>query len=177
MPNDPHPPPRPESVFEIDSTEQFKALGHPARTRLLLALGHESATISQLARQLTMAKGSVAHHLSVLAKAGIVEVGETRQVRGGTEVYWQRTTHRIAVTGPAETAHARLLMGSVAAEVGEVAAPLALTVRTLHLSAPAAAEVAEQLLAAVDETQEAAPDTPRYRLVVAVYEAPAPADT
>ncbi|MDX6283729.1 MAG: hypothetical protein QOH03_4800, partial [Kribbellaceae bacterium] len=60
--------------LEISTAEQFKALGHPLRHRLLFALGQEAATISQLATSLGTAKGNVAHHLGVLRDAGMVRV-------------------------------------------------------------------------------------------------------
>lgn len=71
-------------------TVQFKALGHPMRHRLLAALDRGEATISQLAAALDSNKGNVAHHLRVLADAGLVEPAGTRQVRGGTEQYYRR---------------------------------------------------------------------------------------
>src|SRR5918999_3158166 len=91
--------------MSISSPAQFKAMGHPLRQRLLFLLG-EPATISQLASRLGIAKGSIAHHLKVLRDAGMVEVSETRQVRGGTEQYYRRSAARmdIATKAPAPTA-------------------------------------------------------------------------
>jgi DNA-binding transcriptional ArsR family regulator len=73
------------------ATSQFKALGHPMRHRLLAALSGGEATISQLAVALDSNKGNVAHHLKVLADAGLVELAGTQRVRGGTEQYYRRT--------------------------------------------------------------------------------------
>ena len=56
----------------IATPEQFRALGHPMRHRLLLALGQGEATISQLAAALGSNKGNIAHHLKVLTAAGLV---------------------------------------------------------------------------------------------------------
>ena len=51
----------------VATPEHFKALGHPMRHRLLFALGQDQATISQLAAALGSNKGTIAHHLKVLA--------------------------------------------------------------------------------------------------------------
>ena len=51
----------------LTTPEQFKALGHPMRHRLLFALAQGEATISQLAVALGSNKGNIAHHLKVLA--------------------------------------------------------------------------------------------------------------
>jgi DNA-binding transcriptional ArsR family regulator len=71
----------------LRSPEQFKALGHPVRHRLVNLLRQRSATLRQLGDTLGLAKGTVAHHLGVLQDAGMVHVVETRRVRGGTEQY------------------------------------------------------------------------------------------
>lgn len=169
-PSSPHPPS--EGLLEVRDAEQFKALGHPARMRILLLLGQERATTSQLARSLQLAKGSVAHHLSVLERAGIVAVAEARQVRGGTERYWARTTQRIAVAGPNESAHAGVLLDTVAAELAAGPPPTGLTLRTLHLTPTQARALTQSLVATVDGAVDAGTAAPRYRLLVTVYESP-----
>ena len=83
---------REDDVAAVTTPEQFKALGHPMRHRLLFALGQGEATISQLAAALGSNKGNIAHHLKVLADAGLVRPAGTRQVRGGTEQYYQRAS-------------------------------------------------------------------------------------
>lgn len=71
----------------LRSPEQFKALGHPVRHRLVNLLRQRSATLRQLGDALGLAKGTVAHHMGVLQDAGMVHLVETRRVRGGTEQY------------------------------------------------------------------------------------------
>ena len=105
-----------EEILEIRSPEQYKALAHPLRQRLLFALGHAPATTSQLAVALDAQKGNVGHHLKVLREAGLVRVARTRQVRGGTEQYYQRTFRRMSVPGPAAE-HAEAMFGAVAEEL------------------------------------------------------------
>src|SRR2546430_13285416 len=90
-----------DNVAAVTTPEQFKALGHPMRHRLLFALAQGEATISQLAVALGSNKGNVAHHLKVLAGAGLVRLAATRAGRGGTEQYWRR-----APPGPRDDAAA-----------------------------------------------------------------------
>jgi len=90
-----------DDAAAVAATGQFKALGHPMRHRLLAALAQGQATISQLAATLDSNKGNVAHHLKVLADAGLVEPAGTRQVRGGTEQYYQRAAPGLDVGDPA----------------------------------------------------------------------------
>src|SRR5580693_4564647 len=100
----------PHESLTITSAEQYRALGHPLRHQLLFALGQRPATISQLALALDSHKGNVAHHLKVLREAGLVAVTETRQVRGGTEQYYQRTARLLRFPGEQGTAHAGVML-------------------------------------------------------------------
>ena len=53
-------------LLDVTDTDQLRAMGHPTRLRLLLALRADGATISQLAVALETNKGNIAHHLAVL---------------------------------------------------------------------------------------------------------------
>jgi DNA-binding transcriptional ArsR family regulator len=72
----------------LRSPAQYKALGHPARHRLVNVLRQRPATLRQLASALGLAKGTVSYHLRVLREAGLVTRAGTRHVRGGTEEYF-----------------------------------------------------------------------------------------
>jgi DNA-binding transcriptional ArsR family regulator len=72
----------------LSSPAQFKALGHPARHRLVNVLRQRPATLRQLATALGLAKGTVSYHLRVLREAGLVSLVGTRHVRGGTEEHF-----------------------------------------------------------------------------------------
>jgi DNA-binding transcriptional ArsR family regulator len=149
-----HPEP-PEEVREIGSPAEFAALGHPLRHRLLSVLGKQPATVSQLAVRLAARKGNVAHHLKVLREAGLVHVTATRQVRGGTEQYYQRTARRIIVAEP-RPADTTALLGAVAEELNRSPAETHLVWRQLRLT-PANAE---RLRAALTELADEAVDDP-----------------
>src|SRR4051794_36051471 len=162
----PHPP---EDIQEVGSPQQFAALAHPLRQRLLFALGHRPATTSQLAVQLDARKGNVSHHLKVLREAGLVHVAETRQVRGGTEQYYQRTARRMLVTEPQPAGTAAMFAG-VAQEVERSPAEVGLTLRHLRLSPTRARQLAETLTRLVDEAEEDTDDQPVHGVLVTLYQ-------
>ncbi|MEV6735379.1 winged helix-turn-helix domain-containing protein, partial [Streptomyces sp. NPDC051364] len=122
-----------EDVLEIGAPEQFAALAHPLRQRLLFALGHRPATVRQLAARLEAKKGNVAHHLKVLREAGLVHIAETRQVRGGTEQYYRRTARHMVVAEP-QAAGTAAMLAVFAQELDLSPAETHLTLRHLRLS-------------------------------------------
>jgi DNA-binding transcriptional ArsR family regulator len=156
-------------VLEVSTPGQFKGLSHPLRQRLLFALGQRPATVSQLAAGLKAPKGNVAHHLKVLHEAGlVVEVG-TRQVRGGTERYFQRAARRLSISGhvagPAEA-----LLGAVAQEIESAPDEPLLAVRHVRLSPADAQRVGTTLSELVAELSDAGDDEPNYGVLVGVYQ-------
>ncbi|RSS58512.1 transcriptional regulator [Streptomyces sp. WAC01280] len=171
----PYAPP-PEDVLEIRAPEQFAALAHPLRQRLLFALGHRPATTSQLAAQLDAKKGNVAHHLKVLREAGLVHIAETRQVRGGTEQYHQRTARHMVVAEP-QAAGTAAMFAAVAEELDRSPAETHLTLRHLRLSPEKARELGETLAQLVDEAEESAEDQPVHGVLVALYQQAQPTPT
>jgi DNA-binding transcriptional ArsR family regulator len=168
--------PPPEDVLEIVAPEHFAALAHPLRQRLLFALGHQPATIRQLAAQLDAKKGNVAHHLKVLREAGLVHVAETRQVRGGTEQYYQRMARHMVVAEP-QAAGTTAMLAAVAQELDLSPAETHLTLRHLRLSPTKARELGEALAKLVDEAEENAEDQPLHGVLVALYQQALPTST
>ncbi|MFE2285518.1 ArsR/SmtB family transcription factor [Streptomyces sp. NPDC059443] len=168
--------PPPEDVLEIGTPEQFAALAHPLRQRLLFALGHRPATTSQLAAQLEAKKGNVAHHLKVLREAGLVHIAETRQVRGGTEQYYQRTARHMVVAEP-QAAGTAAMLAAFTQELDRSPAETHLTLRHLRLSPAKARELGEALAQLVDEAEEDAEDQPLHGVLVALYQQALPIST
>jgi DNA-binding transcriptional ArsR family regulator len=161
-----------DDVVEISSPEQYKALGHPMRHRLLFALGDDAATISGLAVRFGTRKGNIAHHLKVLREAGLVDVVETRTVRGGTEQYYRRVARKLRYTGQTAVA-----MQAVAAEIeSDPDHPLVL-LRNVRLTREQARALAEALTTLVDEAADAGPDEARYGVLVGVYRPRGPDDS
>ncbi|MGW6884629.1 ArsR/SmtB family transcription factor [Streptomyces goshikiensis] len=169
--------PPPEDVLEIVAPEQFAALAHPLRQRLLFALSRRPATTSQLAAQLDAKKGNVAHHLKVLREAGLVHIAETRQVRGGTEQYYQRTARQMVVAEP-QAAGTAAMLTAVAQELDLSPAEPLLALRHLRLSPAKARELGEalsQLVDGVDEAEEEPEGQPVHGVLVALYQQAPPA--
>ncbi|MFJ6770099.1 ArsR/SmtB family transcription factor [Kitasatospora sp. NPDC091257] len=158
-----------ETVQRISTALQHSALAHPLRQRLLFALSGRPSTISRLAAQLGVNKGSVSHHLRVLSEAGLVRGAGTRQVRGGTEKYFRRTAERFHVAEPQAEGTAALL-GAVAQELDRSPGGHTLALRHLRLSPAKAARLAEALAALVDETEEDAEGEPVHGLLVTLYQ-------
>ncbi|MGK5738544.1 ArsR/SmtB family transcription factor [Micromonospora sp. URMC 103] len=162
-------PERPlDDLLEVTTPEQFKALGHPFRQRLLFSLGQRPATISQLAAALGTAKGNVAHHLKVLRDAGMVRVVHTRPVRGGTEQYYQRSARRLHVA-PGHAGATAAMLGAVAEEIAAAADEPLLELRHLRLTAAQAQRLGAALSELVHEAEDAGDAEPRYGVLVSLY--------
>src|SRR5215831_12927718 len=76
---------------------QVKAIGHPLRTTILGLLHERAATVSELAVAVERHKSTVAHHVKVLAEAGLVQVVRTRRVRAIEERFYGRTARMFYV--------------------------------------------------------------------------------
>lgn len=86
------PPPDYELPDRLALTQpsQVKAVGHPLRTTILGLLHERAASVSELAVALRRPKSTVAHHVKVLAEAGLVRVVRTRRVRAIEERFYGR---------------------------------------------------------------------------------------
>ncbi|THV29660.1 transcriptional regulator [Glycomyces paridis] len=149
----------------IASAQEYRALGHPVRHRLLFALAQKPATLSGLAAELGISKGSAGHHLKILRESGLVVPDRARQVRGGTEQYFRRAAKRMRYeTGEAT----RAAMAAVAEEVLSDGADPFLTVRNVRLSE----EQAERLRRTLEDMVEELSDEEggaRHGVIVGVY--------
>jgi len=76
---------------------QVKALGHPLRNTILGLLHERAATVTELATALERPKSTVAHHVKVLAEAGLLQVVRTRRVRAIEERFYGRTARMFYV--------------------------------------------------------------------------------
>src|SRR6185503_9763737 len=82
----------------LTSPSQVKAIGHPLRTTILHLLHERAATVSELASAVERPKSTVAHHVKVLAEAGLVRVVRTRRVRAIEERFYGRTARMFYVS-------------------------------------------------------------------------------
>jgi DNA-binding transcriptional ArsR family regulator len=154
-----------EDVARVATPQQFRALGHPMRHRLLFALGQGEATISQLAATLGSNKGNIAHHLKVLTDAGLAEPAGTRQVRGGTEHYYRRAHRALQFHDAAIT---QVAFSAIAAEIAAAEPEPFLTLRTLRLNPKHVERIAAALHDLADQKDDAEDDA-RYGLLLGLY--------
>lgn len=155
-----------DDELTITSAQQYRALGHPARHRLLFALGQQAATLSGLAADLGMSKGSTAHHLKILREAGLVRLDHTRQVRGGTEQYFTRAAERLRYDTGKETT--KVTLAAVADEVLSDDSDPLLMLRNIRLS-PAQAQRLRQAMEELVTELTPEDGEARYGVLVGVY--------
>jgi ArsR family transcriptional regulator, arsenate/arsenite/antimonite-responsive transcriptional repressor len=75
----------PKEVQGCELAVLAKALGHPARVRILrLLLGRKSCFCGEIVEHLTLAQATVSQHLKVLRDAGLIQ-GE---IEGPRTCYW-----------------------------------------------------------------------------------------
>jgi DNA-binding transcriptional ArsR family regulator len=85
-------------VIELTSAQHVRALSHPLRTTILGLLHERAATVTELASAVKRPKSTVAHHVSVLTRAGLLRVVRTRRVRAIEERYYGRTARMFYVS-------------------------------------------------------------------------------
>lgn len=81
----------------LTTAAQVKAIGHPLRTAILQMLHERAATVTELAQALERPKSTVAHHVGVLADAGLLQVVRTRKVRAIEERFYGRTARMFVI--------------------------------------------------------------------------------
>ena len=87
-----------EERLALTRPEQVKALSHPLRNTVLQLLHERAATVTELATAAGRPKSTVAHHVKVLAEAGLVRVVRTRRVRAIEERFYGRTARMFYVS-------------------------------------------------------------------------------
>lgn len=80
-----------DDTFELTTPEQRRAISDELRTTILGLLHERAATVTELAAAVKRPKSTVAHHVNVLADAGLLRVVRTRKVRAIEERYYGRT--------------------------------------------------------------------------------------
>ena len=82
----------------LTTPAQVRAVSNPLRTTILSLLHEREATVTELAAAVARPKSTVAHHVNVLAAAGLVRVVRTRRVRAIDERFYGRTARMFYVT-------------------------------------------------------------------------------
>jgi DNA-binding transcriptional ArsR family regulator len=86
-----------DDTIELTTAEQVRAISDPLRTTILGLLHERAATVTELATAVKRPKSTVAHHVNVLAAAGLLRVVRTRRVRAIDERYYGRTARMFYV--------------------------------------------------------------------------------
>ncbi len=94
-----------DDLLVVREPRQLKALGDELRSRIVFLLRERARSITELAGLLGLPKGTVAHHVKVLERAGLVRVVRTRRVRALTERYYGRVA-RLFLFDPEDPADA-----------------------------------------------------------------------
>ena len=82
-----------------DTPARLKALGDRVRLTILDLVLERAMSVTELAARLARPKGTVAHHVSVLHDAGLLQVVRSRRVRAVEERFYGRTGRTIELPG------------------------------------------------------------------------------
>lgn len=81
----------------VTRADQVRALAHPLRTTVLGLLAERAASVAELAQATGRPKGTLAHHVGVLHRAGLVRVVRTRRVRAVEERFYGRAARTVTI--------------------------------------------------------------------------------
>ena len=105
-----------DDVLVVTETEQLRALADDVRLRIVAILRERAATTTELAENVGLAKGTVAHHLKVLESAGLVKVVRTRRVRALTESFYGRVARLYVIKSTDEKPQERVRLSPADAD-------------------------------------------------------------
>ena len=110
--NLPQPDYEADDILVVAETEQLRALADDVRLRIVAILRERAATTTELAENVGLAKGTVAHHLKVLESAGLVKVVRTRRVRALTESFYGRVARLYVLKSADDKPQARVRLSA-----------------------------------------------------------------
>jgi DNA-binding transcriptional ArsR family regulator len=90
----------------------FRLLAHPVRLQILLALGSETLSPSELEHRLDVGLGLLSYHVGALRSGGLLTLVDTRPSRGALESFYR-------LTGRGELA--RTVLGATWREIDDIA--------------------------------------------------------
>ena len=168
-------------TLRFDSPDQFKALFDDTRSEIIDLLNERSATIKELAETLDKPKGTIGHHVGVLAEAGLIHVVRTEKVRAIEAKYYGRTARTFllhSLTGEDVDLAPEFFLATAAAEYSDAAGgipdytdsgPLS-TLRYARIPESRAVEWVQRLVDLIDEfiDEERGGET-TYGLVLGFY--------
>lgn len=158
-------------TFHVTTDEQLRAVSNLTRHRIMAVLRFEPATITQIAGQLGLAKGSSSYHVRLLERAGLVKVVRTRKVRGVTERYYAMSSRTIELPDPAPGQPDALMRHAVAdLEAARADSERYVRMAHLRLTEERFAELGARLEALADEYRELSdPSLPDVSLAFALF--------
>jgi DNA-binding transcriptional ArsR family regulator len=144
-----------EDLRIVSSPRELRAMADPLRGTLLDLLLERAATVGELAVAVGRPKSTVAHHVGVLADAGMLKVVRTRRVRAIDERFYGRTA-RIFYVGAIRPEQARILSNYLAVAATESvpaqeADDLRAILRHVRIPRERAAEFWERVFELTDE--------------------------
>jgi DNA-binding transcriptional ArsR family regulator len=170
-------------VLVVSDPQQLRALGGQLRARIVQLLRERAASTTELAAALGVAKGTVAHHLKVLERVGLIRVVATRRVRAVTERYYGRVARLYVLKSdesPPDTIGAggltAVMLHQAADEVPRDAPDPSITAALTHAKLKPAdvRRISRRINALVAAVQAADdPGGESYGLAVASYPSPA----
>ena len=80
-----------EDLRVVSSSRELRAMADPLRSTILELLLERAATVSELAAAVGRPRSTVAHHVGLLADAGLLKIVRTRRVRAIHERFYGRT--------------------------------------------------------------------------------------
>lgn len=95
-------------MLVVDEPQPLRALAHDLRTKIVASLREQARSVTELAEELDVPKGTVGHHVKVLEDAGLIRVVRTRRVRALTEKFYGRTARLFLMKDEKPPAVARL---------------------------------------------------------------------
>ncbi len=95
-------------MLVVREPERLRALAHELRDTIVVRLREHALSVTELAGELGLPKGTVGHHVKVLEEAGLVRVVRTRRVRAVTEKFYGRTARLFLMKDEQDAVVARL---------------------------------------------------------------------
>lgn len=86
-----------DEVAEVTERDQLRAMTEPLRATILDLVLERAATVTELSEATGRPKSTVAHHVQVLVRAGMLRVVRTRKVRAIEERFYGRTARLFLV--------------------------------------------------------------------------------
>lgn len=86
-----------DDLVVVTAPAQLRALAQPLRATLLELLLERAATVTEMSRAVQRPKSTVAYHVNLLVRAGLLRVIRTQRVRGIEERYYGRVARTIYI--------------------------------------------------------------------------------